>query len=104
VTITLASAANLHLELNKLQEATGEPFVNARKAVKLSAYWLIALFACAFILVLAKPILGGGESLQAGMNSVAIVIVAFNVSVLFDLTRTVFKIPALERGDDDDAS
>ena len=38
VTITLASAANLHIELNKIEEAAGKSaFVNTRVSIKRSA-------------------------------------------------------------------
>ena len=103
VTITLASAASLHLELNKLQEVTKERFVGARRAVKLSAYSLIGLFAVAFVLVVSKPLLAHGPSTSAAFNSVAIVIFAFNIMVLLDLTRTIFRIPALAEDDGDDS-
>jgi hypothetical protein len=102
VTITLASAANLHLELNKLQEATGEPFLGSRRAIKLSAYCLIILLAFSFVLVIVKPLISSQEHIAAVCNSLAILIFYFNILVLFDLTRTVFKIPALppEPGED----
>lgn len=95
--ITLASAGNLHLELNKLQEATGKPFAATRRSVKLSAYSLIVLFGLAVALVILKPILiaNPGSTGSAAANSLAIVLVVFNLSVLLDLTQAVFKIPAM---------
>ena len=96
VTITLASAANLHLELNKLEERSGESFNEARIAVRQCAYSLLLLFALAFVLVMVKPTLDG-RHWSAGANSAAILIVIFNLAVLADLTMAVFRIPALEK-------
>lgn len=94
VTITLASAANLHLELNKLEERTRESFKEARVAVRQSASSLLALFVAAFVLVMVKPTLASPHW-NAGVNAVAILIVLFNLAVLTDLTMAVFRIPAM---------
>lgn len=94
VTITLASAGNLHLELNKLQDRTNSEFRRTRLSVKLSAYSLIAIFAIAGALVIIKPMMGVDPRATAACNSVAIVLVAFSLTVLIDLTRTTFAIPA----------
>lgn len=96
VTITLASAANLHLELNKMEERTGDGFGEARVAVRQCAYSLLVLFAVAFILVMIKPTLAG-QHMNAAVNSTAILIVVFNLAVLADLTMAVFRIPPLAR-------
>lgn len=94
VTITLASAGNLHLELNKLEDRTGLPFSRTRTAVRMSAYSLIMIFALAGALVVVKPMLGSDIRATAAANSVAIVLVVFSLFVLTDLTRTVLAIPA----------
>ncbi len=57
VTITLASAASLHLELNKLEDNTGLAFVRTRSSVRKSAYALLVLLAATVVLVVAKPLL-----------------------------------------------
>jgi uncharacterized membrane protein YbhN (UPF0104 family) len=95
VTITLASAANLHLELNKLEERTREKFPEARLAVRMCAYSLLVLFLAAFVLVMVKPTVDGSHW-NAAMNSAAVLIVIFNLAILADLTMAVFRIPALE--------
>lgn len=103
VTITLASAGNLHLELNKLEDRTGNHFKRTREAVKLSAYSLILIFVAAGVLVVVKPMFGSDIRASAACNSVAITLVVFSVFVLADLTRTVLAIPAastLPRADD----
>lgn len=96
VTITLASAANLHLELNKLEERTAEHFSEARDAIRHSAYALLGLFALAFVAVMVKPAVAGNVG-SATVNSLAILIVLFSLAVLADLTMAVFRIPAMEQ-------
>lgn len=94
VTITLASAGNLHLELNKLQDLTTRPFERTRRAIKLSTYSLIVIFALAGALVVVKPMFVGDVHATAACNSIAIVLVVFSLFVMADLTRTVLAIPA----------
>lgn len=93
--ITLASAGNLHLALNRLQEHSGKQFRGTRAAVRKSAYTLIVLFAAALALVIVKPLLAHWQWTTTLFNVLAILIVAVNISVLVDLTRAVFKIPAM---------
>lgn len=93
--VTLASAASLHLELNKIEDATGKPFTRTRGSVRRSAYSLTGLFAAALALVIVKPLLPPVDFNAAVANSFAILILYFNLSVLYDLTRTVFKIPSV---------
>jgi hypothetical protein len=104
VTITLASAGNLHLELNKLQDRAGRDFPKTRKSVRMSAYSLIIIFAFGAALVIIKPLLGPTPRMTAMANSFAITIILFSLGVLFDLIRTTFSIPASttipERTDD----
>ena len=93
--VTLASASSLHLELNKLEDATGKPFRRTRLGIRKSAYSLLSLFGLAIVLVVVKPLLPTPPYNQAVANSIALLIIYFNVSVLFDLTRTVFRIPSV---------
>lgn len=97
VAVTLASSGGLHLELNKLEDETGNEFVRTRKSVRRSAYSLIALFAAAGVLVIVKPLLPSFPVNAAVANSIAILIVFFNLSVLYDLTRTTFAIPTVKK-------
>ena len=96
VTITLASAANLHLELNKLEEPVRKRvFGPTRAAIKMSAYWLIAVLLIAFVLVVAKPLViertatEAQDSAASWFNSASMLIVLFSVLVLADLTQQV---------------
>ena len=104
VTITLASAGNLHLELNKLQDRCGLGFQKTRQSVRWSAYSLIGIFGLGSALVIVKPLLDPTLRMTAAANSIAIVILFFSLFVLLDLIRTTFKIPAAttlpERKDD----
>jgi len=95
VAVTLASAASVHFELNKLEDEAGKPFNRTRRALRRSSYSLIVLFAVAGIVIIIKPLLPSQRYGHAFANSVAILIVYFNLSVLLDLTRTVFKIPSI---------
>lgn len=107
VAVTLASAASVHFELNKIEDATGKPFVRTRASLRKSAYSLIVLFAVAGMVVLIKPLVPDVPHNLAVANSFAIAIIFFNLSVLLDLTRTVFKIPGIEaikRMDSDNAA
>lgn len=95
VTITLASAANLHLALNQLEAATKEKnnFPATRRSVRVSAYALLWLLVAAIIMVVAKPMATGGNvTVEAFFNGAAIVIVIANVLILADLTEAAFKI------------
>ena len=94
VTITLASAASLHLELNRLEDSTSEGFDEARLATKAYAYLLIGLFGLALALVILKPLLATNDHLEALFNGVAILIIALNILAWIDLTSAVFAIPA----------
>jgi hypothetical protein len=95
VTITLASAGNLHLELNKMQDRTKMEFARTRLSVKLSAYSLIIIFATSVALVVVKPMLSTDMRATAACNAIAIVLITFSLFVLIDLTRTIFAIPAV---------
>lgn len=95
VAITLTTTGNLHFQLNKIEDHTGSPFMETRRSVRWSAYSLILLLVAGAVLVVVKPLLGGSETATAVANSIAIVIIAFNVFVLIDLTVTTFKLPAI---------
>lgn len=93
VTITLASAASLHLELNRLEDSFSESFEEARLATKAYAYLLIGMFALALILVTVKPIVASNSHLEAAFNGAAIWIIVLNILAWLDLTGAVFAIP-----------
>lgn len=93
VAITLASAANLHLEFNRIEDAAKKIILTkTRAAVKRSALWLIALFALAFLIVIIKPLIPANDIGYSLLNGMAVLIVLFNLLVLVDLTQLVFRI------------
>jgi hypothetical protein len=96
VTITLASAANLHLELNKLEEPVRKRvFGPTRAAIKRSTYWLVAVLSIALVLVVAKPLViertatEAQDSAASWFNSASMLVVLFSVLVLADVTQQV---------------
>lgn len=98
VTITLASAANLHIELNKMEEKIQKRvFTKTRASIKKSCGWLIALLIIAVVLVLSKQYVLSLPVMLALLHSAAILILLFSVLVLVDLMNTAFAIsPSLE--------
>jgi cation transport ATPase len=97
VALTLGFAGNIHLELNRLEDETGNAFRRTRAAVKRSAISLMAAFIVAGALVVIKPMLIQEPIYAAVANSIAIVIVFFNLAVLYDLSETVFGIPTVKK-------
>ena len=91
--IALASLAQAHLSLNQLEENQGRRrFSRTRKEIKEAAYWLIALFSTAFVLVVAKPLICVTETETAIANALAIFLLALYVLVLLDVIMAVFKL------------
>lgn len=96
--ITLASAANLHLEFNKIEDAANRTFLTkTRSAVKLSAFSLITLFSLAVVAVVIKPHVSESDVAMSFVNGFALLIVLFNILVLVDLTKLVFSIEPLHK-------
>jgi uncharacterized membrane protein YhaH (DUF805 family) len=96
VTITLASAANLHIELNKIEEAAGKSaFVNTRGSIKRSARWLIASLIVAVLVVLIKPLVAANpvvhQTAASLLNGAALLIILADILVLIDLTQAVAR-------------
>jgi hypothetical protein len=93
--ITLASAANLHLEFNKIEEkfkATG--LSKSRGNIKNGAYALIIMFFASVCIVVLKPIIADGERSQAVFNGFALLIVEWYILIMTDMLETTFAIPA----------
>ncbi len=97
VALTLGFAGNIHLELNRLEDATDQPFTRTRAALKKSALSLILAFVAGGALVIFKPLLIEKSIFEALANSGAIVIVFFNLAILYDLSGTVFGIPTVKK-------
>lgn len=93
VTITLASAANLYIELNKLEDRVDKPiFRSTKRHVRHSAFTLIGALVSALVVVVLKPLLICGRSSEALVNGVAVTTIIISVMVLIDLTQAAFAL------------
>ena len=93
LTITLASAAQVHLALNDIESRVGRAFLHrTRASVHSDAYWLIGLFLVATILLIMKPYFEGSEAAQAAFNAAALFILFFMILIMASLTKLVFAI------------
>lgn len=93
VTITLASAANLYIELNKLEEKLDESvFEKSKGDVRDSAYFLIGTLVASIVLVIVKPLLLTEERTMAVVNGLALTILLVAVMILIDLTQAAFSL------------
>jgi hypothetical protein len=98
VTITLASAANLHLQLNRIEDEFKKTFLTStRRAVKQSAFSMIVIFAIAVVDVVVKPLLPSGDMSASFANGIALLVILFAILVLIDLTQLVFKIEPIHK-------
>ncbi|MDP3555607.1 hypothetical protein [Methylocystis sp.] len=94
LTITLASAAQLHIEFNKIEEHYGKKFlIKSRQKVHQAAYVLICTFVISVCLLLMKPISAESYRYQAIFNAAGIFLLWINVLVLIELTQAAFSIP-----------
>lgn len=91
--ITLASLTQAHFSLNKLEERRGREFSNTRREIKEAATYLVVLFVAGFIVVSVKPLIPG-EVAEAVSNSLSVIILAFYIMVLHDVTIAVLSIRA----------
>lgn len=93
VTITLASAANLYVELNKLEaRRSGLVFDESKQHVRDSAYALIGSLIVSLVIVVSKPWVGLGLHGQSLVNCFALGVIVFAVMILIDLTQAAFDL------------
>ena len=88
--ITVAAAGSLHIELNRIQDASGRKFHGTRKAITQSVVSLFVVFFIALAAVVIKPIIGRHTE---WFNALAIVCIYWYFSVMWSLIKTTFKIP-----------
>ena len=70
VTITLASTANIHIELRRKEKEQGEEFlIKTRAAVKKSAFSLVWALFLSIVLVVVKPLFPDEKIIIAIANS-----------------------------------
>jgi hypothetical protein len=92
LTITLASAGQIHLSLNEIESRHGEAFLHKTRAgVHSSAYCLIALFLAAVVTVTCKHYFDV-PPWEAFFNSAALFILFWMVLIMTSLTRLIFAI------------
>lgn len=93
VTITLASIANLHIELRKKEREAGEEFLaKTRVAVKKSAFSLIWALFLSVVLVVVKPLLPEADVWRAIANTFSIAIILWGILVILDITKLAFRM------------
>lgn len=93
LTITLASAGQLHLTLNDIEARHKKRFlIDTRRRVHQAAYCLIGLFLFAVALVVIKPCLPDHPIAQALSNSIAVIIILWVTLIIEGLTRLIFAI------------
>jgi hypothetical protein len=94
VTITLASAANLFVEMNKLEDRHDRDiFPDAKADVRDSAYALIGALIASIVVVVVKPWLSPlGDRGETFANCVALGIMAFAVFIMIDLVQAAFNL------------
>lgn len=100
--INLASLAQLHLALNKLEEQRGSRFLDgARAEIRSSARWMIGLFIAAIVIVTVKPLIGMHPRALAAANGSALFILGFYILVMADIVDSIFDLePAVDRTDE----
>lgn len=102
VTISLASCANLHLTLNRMVEIVkSECFNSTKDKIKESAKILVYLLVASVAVVVIKPLALGGEIKNSIFNSMAIMIIVYNIIILSDITKTILNIPPFIDSDDE---
>jgi len=92
--IAIASAANIYLHINVLTDQTGLPFKRLRKSLKKSALSLVILLGVGLTLVIGKPLLPNTSTAAGLANAVGLSVIYMNISIMWDLTVTVFSIPS----------
>ncbi|MEN5364355.1 hypothetical protein [Brevundimonas intermedia] len=94
VTITLASAANLFVEMNKLEDRHDrEIFPEAKVDVRDSAYALVGALIASVVIVVAKPWLSPfGDRGETAANCAALAVMAFAIFIMIDLVQAAFNL------------
>ena len=94
VTISLASAANIFLELTRMEDRLNRAaFPKTKLDVRHSAYALIWLLVSAVAIVIVKPLIGAcGDRADAFSNGAAVTVMIVAILTLADLTKTAFSM------------
>ena len=93
VAITLASASTLYWQLNDLEDAVQERFMQkTRLKLIRSVYLPICTLIVAILLTIIKPISGVSSEAQASFNAVAVILLVVNFLTLVYVSRLAFKV------------
>ena len=93
LTIILASASQIHLLLNEIEEKKGtEIFRRTRHELQTSAYWLIWLFLILILIVTLKSPISFNNHIQALISGLALSVLFCSALILVDITKLIFGI------------
>ncbi|MBN8913415.1 MAG: hypothetical protein J0H65_15425 [Rhizobiales bacterium] len=92
--VTLASAAQIHLAFNRIEEQhrVRNALEKSRAQLRSNVYWLISLFALGVAVVTVKPIASMNATGEAFFNMTALGILLCHVLIMTALTQLVFAI------------
>ena len=100
VTVTLSSVTKLHLEVNRLEYQKKRHFPQTKKSIRRSGYSLVISLFIGFLLVIAAPFIDHDPMWLSLLSVWAMLIILFNILILWDLTKAILTIPSnLEAGD-----
>ena len=93
LTKTLASAGQIHLTLNSIEEKKNRViFRKTRSNVKAASYGLIALFLALIVLVTIKPYILKIAWAETIINGFAIFFLVWTSYIMISLTQLIFTI------------
>jgi hypothetical protein len=92
VTISLASASSLYLELGRIGRERSIDVSKPKKGVRFSALSLLIALSAAIAIVIVKPAALDSLYLQSAFNSFAVLVIVFSILILTDLVKAGFSI------------
>lgn len=93
VTITLTTAATIHIALtNKEERQSREIFPKTKASVRKSATSLLWALASSVVIVVVKPNVNNGEVSAAIMNSLCLLVILWSLLILADISKLAFKV------------
>lgn len=98
MTVTLASAANIHLAFNRAEEIMGQAgaFKIPRREVNFDALALVLLFVLSTILLIIQSAFTGSVVVVSYFNSVFLTILLMYILTLIDITLVIFELHPIE--------
>jgi hypothetical protein len=92
--VTLASVANIHLQLNALEAKHANGFPKTRTSLRRSAFCLIIFFGLTVVILVMKSVFSTVSYVDTFVNSAALLILYLYLEILWDITKTALAIPA----------